>query len=329
AQHAREQLAQLKFTRKIRERVEQRLLLVRPAPLRDERPLTVNGDARLGRSGREDLEIVIGKRVGLTALHHEHAEHLVAESQRYVHLRSTVETGQVPRFARDIRRVAQLPVTQRALAQPLTGMHMPVLRHVGPPDTCLEHAIAGGIVQEKHAEEHVAERGVTQSLHHGATDLRFIGGGRDLGGQAQQRRLAMRRARRRLSLHRAPTTARTSVSSASASSARLSSTRSTPPLNRRRSSAVTVFAVMTTTGMPRPASSRRSTSRNSNPSISGISRSSSTSAGRSTAIRSSATRPFSASVTVQPALLSARCNSDRVCRSSSTTSTPPALALGT
>src|SRR5216684_382881 len=70
------------------------------------------------------------------------------------------------------------------------------------------------------------------------------------------------------------------------------------PLSRSRSSWDRSLAVTTTIGMARQASWRRNSATNSKPSISGIIRSSRITLGRTSARRSSATRPFSASTTV-------------------------------
>src|SRR6516162_8329743 len=75
---------------------------------------------------------------------------------------------------------------------------------------------------------------------------------------------------------------------------------STPPLSRRRSSAVRSSAVTTTTGMARHAAFACSAATSSNPSISGIIRSSRITSGNSAVIASRASRPFAASRTVQP-----------------------------
>ena len=51
----------------------------------------------------------------------------------------------------------QAAVLQRAFAQALSPMDAPSARNVGPSDRCLQHAVAGGRIDHKRAEEVVAD----------------------------------------------------------------------------------------------------------------------------------------------------------------------------
>ena len=93
AQHRLEQLGQLELRGKVGHRLEQRFLLVgAPALGRQQLPLalheagTRDGDARLRGGRREDVEVLLGERLGLLALHDEDARRLTLDDERDVHL---------------------------------------------------------------------------------------------------------------------------------------------------------------------------------------------------------------------------------------------------
>ena len=251
AQHGLQQFAKLQLAREIGKGVQQRLLLVGAAALGGEQAGPAQGDTGLGGGGGQDLKVALAEGVRLGALHDEHAERLSSAHQRHVHLGAAVEAGEVAGLPGDVRRIPQLSVREGARAEPLAGGHPPLGRDIRPPHAGAEDAIAAVRIHQEEAEEVVAQRRIAEALDDGATDLVLIGRGGDLGTEPQERGLAVGGLFHRIGGHRAPTTARTSASSASASRACFWTTRSTPPLSRWRSASVRVLAVITTTGMPR------------------------------------------------------------------------------
>src|ERR1051326_564234 len=97
-EHGLEELAQLELAGEVGQGLQHRLLLVGAAALRVEQARAAQGDARLGRGGGEDFEVVLAEGVLPVALHHQHAEDPVAGPERHVPLRAAVEAGPITRF---------------------------------------------------------------------------------------------------------------------------------------------------------------------------------------------------------------------------------------
>src|ERR1700741_891547 len=112
-----------------------------------------------------------------------------------------------------------------------------------------------------------------------------------------------------------------SRSSSFSSEALFRMTRSTLPLSRRWSSTLRSLAVRTSTGMSRHSACRRISIRNSKPSISGISRSSTMTSGDEVVRCWSARRPLLAPATSHCSCSSTRRTLSRMISSSSTNST--------
>jgi hypothetical protein len=85
----------------------------------------------------------------------------------------------------------ELCVQHSSLAQSLAGMNMPCLWNVWPSDARAKHTVAS-LVQEKGAEEVVAERFIMETVHETLADLRLVRCRNDISSETQQRRLAMR-----------------------------------------------------------------------------------------------------------------------------------------
>ncbi len=339
-EHGLQQLGQLELGRQRRHRRTERLLLVGPLPLRREQAGAADGDARLMRRRPQHLEVVSAERTRTVALHYEHPDQLLVHEERHVHLGALVARREVPGVFGHLRRVVQPPIQERQLAEALPRPHPESGRCVVAAPARHHDPVARGVVHEQHRHEVEAERRVLETVGHRLADVGLRVRGRDRTAEAEQRRFAMPSGglvgtstrSRAPGLHAvtvellfracSDTRRRTSARSPSISRDRFSTTPRTPPLRRSRSLAVRSLAVITITGGWSPESRDRSASRNSKPSISGIMRSSRTSSGAADSSRSSPTRPFSASVTVQPSC-SSECRSEaRVAESSSTISTP-------
>src|SRR5688572_991023 len=322
---------QLELGRQVCQRVEQSLVLVSASPLGLDEPDAPDRYGGLVGRGGEDLEVLIVEGVALVALDHQHPDRIAVHPERNVYLGASNAARQVARLAGHVGRVVERTVLDRARAEPLALVDAPVLRGVRPARARPQNAVAGVGLDDECAQEAVAQRIVVEAFDHGAVDVVLVVGRHDAGREPEQRGLAvrLRGAAGGAWVHAGvpPVTGRAWSATRSRTSRRKRSRepfwtmRSTPPLSRRWSSSVSSFAVITTTGTGEGSSPSRSASRNSKPSISGIMRSSRTSAGSCTANRSSATRPFSASSTSHPSASSARRISARADSSSSTTGT--------
>ncbi len=167
-------------------------MLVGAPPLLGQQARARDRDARLVGGGLEDLEVLLAERVGLGALHHEHADRLPVHPERDVHFGAAREAREVLRLAPHVGGVVQPAVLHRLGAQAFAGVHPHRNRRVGPADARLEHAIARGVVEQEHAEEVVAERFVVEPGDHAAVHHGLVVGGRDAGAEPEQGGLAPR-----------------------------------------------------------------------------------------------------------------------------------------
>ena len=131
-EHRLEQIGELELGGEIGHARSERLLLVAAAPLGAQEPGPADGDARLVGGGAEHLEVVGGEGVVPVALHHQHADQLLVDQQRHIHLGTFVPGGEVPGVLGDLGGVMQAPIQQREFAQALAGAHPETGRCTSP-----------------------------------------------------------------------------------------------------------------------------------------------------------------------------------------------------
>ena len=151
-QHRAQQAVQLQLAREVRERGEQRALLVEPPLLRGEEPRPPDRDARL-RGGRlEDLQVAAVEGAAPVAARHQLADGALVDAQRQAQLRG-------------------------AVGAPVEGARAGAQRR---------DEVVGAA--EVHAGPREGEGLVAQRLHHRAAHRRLVLGLGDAGAEAEQRR---------------------------------------------------------------------------------------------------------------------------------------------
>jgi hypothetical protein len=181
-----EHAGQLEARRQVRHRLEQRLLLIGTAPLGGDEACPPDGDARVRRRGRQDLEVLVAERVRLLALDDEHAQHLIAVEQRHVDLGARAEGRHVFRRLGHARRVVQPPVDDGVVRHAGTGRHAQARLRARPAAAGAQHALAGLRVQQEQAEHVVAEFAVVQPLDNAAAHLVLVQRAGQRGAEPQQ-----------------------------------------------------------------------------------------------------------------------------------------------